>query len=514
MANPEIFPLAQSPDWISFAAIVPDQSPSSTPEPRGFSAFIARFTCLKTAPRELWIIFAAYILENVAYKLSSGSVLPLWLAHELGMSDYHKGLTIGIWGALMTFFTVLVGAFTDAAGIRRTFLLGFLICTVARVAMLFSAPHFVPLAFGLLPLALGLALMSPVMTAAMKRYSNAAQRSVAFSLYYALMNLGFAIGDWFFDHFRKIMGEYGSWTMPVVNADLSTYQVMILWSVIFTIPGLLLTWFFLREGVEMTEEGVKITPHEKREHAGVNPFVSASKIFRSLWGQPAFYRFLTFMALVIGVRMIFYHLNYTLPDYAIRELGKGAPFAQICNMLNSLLILVLVPICGALSQKITAYRMVNVGSFVSALSVFIMVISPEFFRPMADGWLGHLIVHQWLGVAGPVNPLYLSIFWFTIFLSIGEALWSPRLYEYAAAIAPKGQEASYMAMSVLPYFFAKLGAGTLSGWLLSEFCPAEGVRNPAMMWTMIGLMAMITPVGTFVFRKYIQVKEDGREEPA
>ena len=71
-------------------------------------------------------------------------------------------------------------------------------------------------------------------------------------------------------------------------------------------------------------------------------------------------------------------------------------------------------------------------------------------QPLADGWLGNLIVHQWLGVAGAVNPLYISIFLFIVFLSIGEALWSPRLYEYSAAIAPHGQEASYMSLSMLP----------------------------------------------------------------
>jgi MFS family permease len=478
---------------------------------KGFSGFLHKFLCLRTAPRELWIIFVAYILENAAYKLSSGSVLPLWLAHELGMSDATKGLTIGIWSALLTLFTVLIGSFTDAVGIRRTFLLGFAICAVARIAMLFSSPQIVPLGLGLLPLALGLALMTPVMTAAMKRYSNAAQRSVAFSLYYALMNLGFAIGDRLFDYFRKQMGEYGTWVAPVLNASFSTYEVMILWSVILTIPGLLLTWLFLREGVEMTEEGVKITPHETREHAGQNPLVAAARIFRGLWGQKAFHRFLLFMALVVGVRMIFYHLNYTLPDFAIRELGKGAPFAQICNMLNSLMILALVPICGVLSQNISAYRMVSYGSLVSALSVFILALPTEWFQPMADGWLGHLIVHQWLEVDGPVNPLYLSIFWFTVMLSIGEALWSPRLYEYAAAIAPKGQEASYMALSMLPYFFAKFGAGSLSGWLLMTYCPAEGPRNPAGMWILIGLMALITPIGTFLLRKHIQVHEEGRD---
>jgi hypothetical protein len=44
---------------------------------------------------------------------------------------------------------------------------------------------------------------------------------------------------------------------------------------------------------------------------------STVRIFASLWGQPGFYRFLLFMLLVVGVRMIFYHFNYTLPDFAM-----------------------------------------------------------------------------------------------------------------------------------------------------------------------------------------------------
>jgi phosphotransferase system glucose/maltose/N-acetylglucosamine-specific IIC component len=92
-------------------------------------------------------------------------------------------------------------------------------------------------------------------------------------------------------------------------------------------------------------------------------------------------------------------------------------------------------------------------------------------------------------------------------------LWSPRLYEYAAAVAPKGQEASYMALSMLPMFLAKFFVGGFSGWLLSIFCPAEGPRHSGTMWFIIGCMALITPLGTFVFRKQIQVHEEGRDEP-
>jgi len=272
----------------------------------------------------------------------------------------------------------------------------------------------------------------------------------------------------------------------------------------------------------MTETGVIVTPSKAVVKTGDNPVVAlwrscgetavkSAAIFKSLWQRPEFYSFLVFMTIVVGVRMIFYHLAFTFPKYGIRELGSGAPFAHLSGMLNSLLIVVLVPICGVLTQRIAAYRMVTVGSLISALSVFFIALPPAWFKPLADGWLGDLIVHQWLEVPGPVNPLYVSIFFFVVMLSVGEALWSPRLYEYAAAIAPKGHEASYMALSLLPMFIAKFAVGGISGWMLSVFCPADGPRHSEIMWFIIGCMALITPVGAFLFRKQIQVHEAGRD---
>ncbi len=491
--------------------------------PSRFAKFLDKFAVLRTAPRELWIIYAAYILENLAYKVGAASVLPLWLSSDLGYDDVQAGAMIAGWSAIMTLITVMIGSLTDAMGIRRTFLLGFVICFAARCVMTMTVEKWIVLPFGLYLQALGLALMVPVMIAGVKKYSNAAQRSVAFSLYYALMNLGFAIGDGLFDRVRGAngLGEHGHWVLPILGTDLSTYRVLILLSVVFTVPGLVLVWGFLREGVEMTESGVTIAKKAVAEKGRpmLATFVANSRattaktieIFSGLWRQPAFYRFLVFMTLVVGVRMIFYQLSYTFPKFGIRELGNGAPIAQISSMLNSILIVVLVPICGVMTQKVTAYRMVTVGSFISALSVFILAVPAEWFRPLADGWLGHFIGHTWLGVDGPVNPLYISIFLFIVLLSVGEALWSPRLYEYAAAIAPKGQEASYMALSLLPYFLAKFVVGGSSGWLLAKFCPENGPRHPEVMWFLVGCTALVTPLGTFIFRKFIQVQEEGRE---
>ncbi len=108
-----------------------------------------------------------------------------------------------------------------------------------------------------------------------------------------------------------------------------------------------------------------------------------------------------------------------------------------------------------------------------------------------------------------MNPWYVSISLFYVSLSIGEAFYSPQLYEYAAVIAPKGQEASYMAMSYLPMFVAKLTVGILSGVLLSIFCPKVGPRHSEMLWVVIGILTLVAPVGLLACRRYINVREAG-----
>jgi MFS family permease len=90
------------------------------------------------------------------------------------------------------------------------------------------------------------------------------------------------------------------------------------------------------------------------------------------------------------------------------------------------------------------------------------------------------------------------------FLAAGEAVWSPRLYEYTASIAPKGREASYMGLSSFPYFLAKMMAGPMGGYLLSAYCPEHGPRHPAMIWLVIGGVSLAGPILVLLLRGTIE----------
>ncbi|HJM40077.1 MAG TPA: MFS transporter, partial [Planctomycetota bacterium] len=160
-------------------------------------SLIEKFTVMRGAPRELWIIYITKILEIVAYGLMS-STLILWLSADLGFSDAAAGDTVAWWSTIMTLVTIVVGSLVDTIGIRKSFLLGFWLCLLPRGVMTVADNTFVALAFGLFPMAIGLALMIPVMNAAIKRYSTPAQQTMAFAFFYIVMNIGFAISGWLF----------------------------------------------------------------------------------------------------------------------------------------------------------------------------------------------------------------------------------------------------------------------------------------------------------------------------
>ena len=481
--------------------------------------FVGKFTVLLGAMRELWLVFAIKLLVIAAYGLTN-STLVLWFSSDFGYSDQHALGLVAAWSLLMTVFTVLSGSLTDAIGLRKTFFLGVWICIVARAVMVFTTVKWLALAGGLFPLAVGEALTGPVLVAAVRRYSNTRQRSISFSTFYMMMNVGFLIANLLFDYLRQNLGEHGHVILPLLGARLTTYRTLFLIS--FAIECLVFPLLFcLRDGAEATDEGVKISPREDK-HRLEKPWTSfrltlrdtlkdTVRLFATMLRQTGLYRLLVFLVLIAFLKLIFMQMYYVFPEFGIRVLGDKAPVGRLAAI-NSIFVILLVPIVGALTQRFSAYAMVTLGGVISAASVFIMALPTAWFEPLANGFAGQWLGHWYLGLEGSVHPYYVMIAFFVLLLSVGEAFYSPRVYEYAAAIAPKGQETSYSALSYVPFLLAKLLIGTFSGVLLATYCPEHGARHPETLWLFVALTATVAPAGLLVLGRLIRLHEAGRED--
>jgi MFS family permease len=486
------------------------------PAARGLGGFFAKFGVLRNAQRELWLTFAIKLLVIAAYSVTN-KTLVLWLSSDLGYNDQSAGVIVGwIWAPAMTVCTLLAGSITDALGLRRTFFFGVCVCLFARFVMVVATVKWLALAAGLAPLVIGEALGTPVLIAATRRYSTTRQRSIAFSLIYTIMNVGFLIAARIFDFVRQHLGEHGHFNF--FGEKISTYRTLFLVSFLFEV-SILFPIFFLRRGAEATDEGVRFAPETmlyegaqfgKRIVLTVRDSArETGRLFKRLLGQSGFYRLLAFLLLIGFLKVIVMQMDYVFPKFGIRELGDGAPIGQLLSI-NYLLTILFVPTIGALTQRFTAYRMVIIGGIICAASVFIMALPTAWFQSAADGLPGQWIGRDYLGVKGVIHPYYVMIALYIALFSVGEAFYSPRVYEYAAAIAPKGQEASYGALSYIPFLLGKFLIGG-AGWLLASFCPAVGPRHSGTMWLIFALAASIAPIGLVLFRHYIRVPEAGRE---
>jgi len=481
----------------------------------GVRGFLAKFTVLKDAQRNLWLTFLIKFLIYTAYSVTNKTMV-LWLSKDLGFSDQAAGALVGwVWAPAMTVFTLLAGSLTDAIGLRRTFFLGVAICTIARSVMVVTTIPSLALACGVLPLAVGEALGTPVLLAATRRYSTVPQRSISFSIIYMIMNIGYFAAGWIFDYVRQLHLH-----VSLFGFEPSSYQQLFMVSLAFEIV-LFPVIYFIRRGAEANNGGRVIekssgddgTPPSFWKSIGETvrqTAIDTAHLFRRLIGQSGFYRLLVFFLFIGFLKAIFLQMDYVFPKFGIRELGVNAPVGKL-SAINAIVIICLVPIVGALTQKFAAYRMVVIGGAICAAGVFIMALPTEWFLSASHSMIGQWLGHGYLGLQGSIHPYYIMAALYLIVFSVGEAFYSPRVYEYAAAIAPKGQEASYGSLAYLPFLVGKLLVGA-SGWLLAAYVPEHGPRHPGTMWLIFALAASVAPVGLIVFRRYIRLPEAGRQD--
>ncbi len=482
---------------------------------------------LRNSPRDMWLLFLYKILEYSAYA-ATNMTLVLWLSKDCGLSDMKAGLWISGWSIILSVMGMVAGSLVDTLGLRKTQILSVLCIIFSRVMAAFLTDPVLVFIFAFIPLGIGFAIVGPLISVAIKRFTTKEGAALGFGLFYVLMNIGYAIGGGFYDWARgfyatrdaagKVLDENAGTIL--LGHHFSTYQMVFVFGLAITCVSMVIT-FFIRDGVEMKPDGtVVVNPPKPAGHwltAIRTTAVDTWSLIVKTASHRYFWLFMGMLTITLFVRFVFFHFHYTFPKYGIRVLGEGAKIGSIFGVLNPVLIVFLVPLVASLTKRVSSYKMMIIGATISSLACFIAVIPASSLAGLTNTVFGELVFVKWLGLApdaaalalAPPSPAYWPLIIMITVFTFGEAVWSPRLMQFTAEIAPKGQEGTYIALSVLPFFLAKFAVGPMSGWLVKTYTPLDEAGKALafyphhqVIWLWIGGMAILTPIGLLLFRHW------------
>lgn len=443
---------------------------------------------LARSPRELWLVYAATFFEYLGV-YSFLSTLKFWLSSDQGMSDAKAGWWAATFSTLTTMFLLMVGPISDSVGARTMLIVSFSLAALTRLGMSVAPDPTLAVA-ALLAFAFAFATSGPVLQTAVQRASSKNARAFAFTMWYVSFNLaGWIVGFIIDDtraHFRDAVTHQlvrKSVHLPVLgDTMMSAHGAILGLGFVFATIAAVIVFFIRADFGEAAmkarvaaEAGSLSTEPEPPKEPRPNPL----KVLREVLSDRAFWRFMFLLVLLALVKLIFQHMHFTWPTYVTRMQGDAFPVGKVWS-LNSFMILFLAPIGTAVTRKRKPLDVLLLGAFITSASPFVLCF-------------------------GSSMPFQLTMI---VALTIGEALWSPRLYEYNLSVAPKGRESTYISLAALPYFLAKLIVGPSAGALLPLFVPEHGARNPAALWAIIGGVTMIGPVGILLARNWITRKSE------
>lgn len=489
------------------------QTPANKSAAAMMVAYFKDFGVLRETRKEYWGIQIVNFLDCTFY-FALLTIATLFLSHDLGLTDKEAGRVFTVFTAAVTILLTFSGMVCDWLGIRKSLRLSLWSMLILRAAMvgvgLMSAlPHRGLMAMVLLALmAPATAAMQTIFQAATQRYTTKKSRSAGFNLWYLFMNIGAAAGGYSIDYVRLVL--------KVPNVHIFTMGV-----------GTAVLCLIVGEAMIRSEEQLR-GADEGPASAEEKPVRKKPlEIMRDVIHEPALFRLIVLIALILGVRAVYTYLYMLMPKYWERTIGPDAAIGGL-NMINPIGIVIGLILFIPLANKFKVFNMLVFGAMVSAVSLLPMALPWQLFAPPAAGvhnvttgclsWLGSLFHSEtiaglrcwWMmNGSGIANAHYMMAILCMVIVTVGEVLWSPKLYEYTAAIAPKGQEGTYLGLSMIPWFLAKSLVSWFSGDWLTRWCPEKVTINgadvplqqaminnqlpywqtPAAMWLVLGLYA-------------------------
>ncbi|MGH9492564.1 MAG: MFS transporter [Terriglobales bacterium] len=382
--------------------------------------------------RPFWVANLSEIFERLSY-YAVFAALARYLHEVLQFPTEQAASLSGIFGGAVWVMAIFGGALADRIGFRRALSLAYFIlsCSYFLVGSI-GAPWLAPvrnaMPLGLmvgvilfLP-ALGVALVKPSVVGTTARSSNENVRSIGYSIYYTMVNIGSTLGPFLAGWVHQRMHVENVFRLAALSVFLMFIAVLL----------------FFKE------------PRRSAEAQAV----TVSQVARNFVTVLGNVRFVLFLLIFSGYWIVFWQQYLILPIY-IHDYVDPKANTELILIADPLVVIALTVAVNALTRKIPSFRAITLGTLVTAVA--------------------------WLLIA--VRPSVLMAVLTLVVVALGEIIQSPRYYEYISRLAPPGQQGTYMGFAFLPIGIGSLAGGWFAGKLLHHF--GEVAHQPHLIWWVV-----------------------------
>jgi dipeptide/tripeptide permease len=418
-------------------------------------SFSERLEQIKTGfERPFWVANVTELFERLSYYAAFAS-LARYLHEALMFPVQQASSLTGLFGGLVWFMAAFGGTVADRLGFRRALSLAYLIlsCSYFLLGSLGSPwlgpirdhmPLIVLVSVVLALPALGIALVKPAVVGTTARASKENVRSIGYSIYYTLVNIGGAAGPYVASWVHRHMSVENVFRVAAGSVFLMFFAVLI----------------FFRE------------PRRSGEVQTAS-LGQSLKNFGMVLGNP---KFMLFLLIFSGYWIVYWQEFIILPLFVHDYIDAKAD-TEIMLITGPLLVIALTVLLNLAMQKVAPFRAITLGTLVSAVAWILLIIHPSVAMAYAT----------------------LAV------VAIGEIIQSPRYYEYISRLAPSGQQGTYMGFAFLPIGIGSLIAGWFGGKLIHHF--GEVTHQPEKMWWAVIAVGVLTALLLWIYDRTLMPKE-------
>lgn len=442
--------------------------------------------------RPFWVANVSEIFERLSY-YGAFSSLAIYLHERLSFSTQLTDTLVGFFGGMVWFLAIFGGAVADKLGFRRALSMAYLILAAAYFLIgSIGAPWLAPVR-GLGPLwlfvagillipALGIALVKPCVVGTTARASKPNVRTLGYSIYYTMVNIGGAAGPVVADWAQRHFGLERVFRISALSVFAMFFLVFLFFrdprkagdepapslvQVVRNFCVVLGKYWLVLPAVAVA---IVLAITSLRYHFSVPWWVWAGLLIVALAGIS---KVMWFLVIFTGYWIVYWQQFTSLPGFMHTYVNPNAR-VQLILFTDAAIVVCLTFIVNYYARKIPPFHAVILGTVISSMS-----------------WL---VLSFWPTVTGAVVSIAV--------LAIGEIIQQPPYYAYISRLAPPGQQGTYMGFAFLPLGIGSLVGGWFGGTMMHHF--GEVAHHPERAWWAISAVGFLTALLLWIYDRAIK----------